>query len=375
MASSRRSPRDGTIEARYTDPATGRQRTARRDERGQPFPTQRDAKLWGDTIEAGKSLAPDRLTVAEYLDEWQEAVSETLRPSTRALYRTLVDAYMRERIGRIRLQRLDALALNQLYAELRRSGARRGRPLGAETTAKVHRLVHRALRDAERWGYVARNAAALATPPRAGRPARDAWSADDLARFLAHTADDRDATLWVLVATTGLRRAEALGLEWNDVDLDARQLSVRRGLAYVGTRAVLSKLKTPRSARLVVLPVDTVSALRDHRRRQLEERLAVGRTYVDSGLVFRTRNGAPLSPATVSRRFERLGREAGLPRLTLHGLRHTFATLALRAGVPSKVVAEVLGHASSRTTDDIYTHVTPGMQGDATALVADLLKR
>ena len=174
-------------------------------------------------------------------------------------------------------------------------------------------------------------------------------------RFLAHTADDRDSALWTLFATCGLRRAEALRLGWDDLDLDAGQLSVRRTLAYVGTQPVLGEPKTPRSRRLVVLPAETVAALRDHRRRQLEERLAAGGDYDDQRLVFCDPHGQPLSPSTVSRRFERLGREAGLPRLTLHGLRHTFATLALRAGVPSKVVAEVLGHAS-HAHDRRYLH-------------------
>jgi integrase len=153
------------------------------------------------------------------------------------------------------------------------------------------------------------------------------------------------------------------------------QVSIRQTLAYVGARAELGEPKTPSARRLVVVPPDTVTALREHRRRQLEERLAAGHDYEDSGLVFCDPRGAQLSPSTVSRRFERLAREAGLPRLSLHGLRHTFATLALKAGIPSKVVAEVLGHASARTTEDIYTHVTPGMQGDATARVAALLTR
>lgn len=371
-----RSPRDGKWQVKYRD-ANGRWHTRRRDDAGRSFTDKADVWAFIHEMESarrrGAYVDPNRATAAEYLDEWLDAVSETLRPSTLALYRTLVNAYVRDHVGGVRLQHLDALVLNQLYAELRRSGARSGRPLGAETTAKVHRLLHRAFKDAERWGYVARNPAALATPPRAPRPEMHAWSASELARFLKHTADDRDAALWQLVATTGLRRAEVLGLGWDDVDLDAGQLSVRRTLAYVGTRPVLSAPKTARSRRLVVLPPDTVAALRAHRARQLEERLAAGVDYDDRGLAFCDPHGRPLSPATVSRRFERLAREAGLPRLTLHGLRHTFATLALRAGIPSKVVAEVLGHASARTTEDIYTHVTPGMQADATARVAGLI--
>jgi integrase len=291
------------------------------------------------------------------------------------LYRTLIDAYVRDRIGRVRVQRLDGMMLNQFYADLRRDGARGGRPLGAESVAKVHRLLHRAFKDAERWGYVTRNPVALATPPRAPRPPRDAWTADQLATFLAHTAEDRDAALWELIAKTGMRRAEGIGLAWDHVDLAASTASIHQTLAYVGARAELGEPKTPSSRRLVTLPAETVAALRNHRCRQAEERLAAGPDYADHGLVFCDQHGGPLNPATVSRRFERLAREADLPRLTLHGLRHTFATLALQAGVPSKVVAEVLGHASSRTTDDLYAHVTPGMQADATERVAALLRR
>jgi integrase len=378
MGSVRRSPRTGKWEARYRDDR-GRQRTARREAAGRPFASKADALAFVHAVEAdmhrGVHVAPDRITVAEYLDEWLEAVSETLRPSTLSLYRTLTRAYVVDRIGGVPLQRLDALTLNKLYAELRRSGARAGAPLGAETTSKVHRLLHRAFKDAERWGLVARNPAALATPPRAGRPSRDAWDARELARFLEHTAGDRDSALWVLLAITGLRRAEALGVPWTEVDLDAGQLSVRQTLAYVGSKPVLSEPKTASSRRLVVLPGEAVAALRVHRAQQLQERLAAGGGFADGGLVFCDPHGQPLKPATVSRRFERLVREVGLPQLTLHGLRHTFATLALRAGVPSKVVAEVLGHASARTTEDIYQHVTPGMQADATARVAELLSR
>jgi integrase len=131
--------------------------------------------------------------------------------------------------------------------------------------------------------------------------------------FLESTRDNRDAALWQLVATTGLRRAEVPGLGWDGLDLDAGQLSVRRSRLRRHP-AGLSVLKTARWRGLVVLPADTVAVLRDQRRHQLEERLAAGGDYVDRGLVFCDLHGAPLSPATVSRRFERLGRAADLPR-------------------------------------------------------------
>jgi integrase len=187
-------------------------------------------------------------------------------------------------------------------------------------------------------------------------------------------SDDLLYALWFLLATTGLRRAEALGLRWSDLDLDAGRISIRQTLAYVGTKATFSEPKTDSSRRLIELAHETVEALRAHRSRQAEERLAIGPGYSTFDLVFAHVDGCPLSPSTVSRTFDRLVRTAGVPKITFHGLRHTFATLALLDGIPSKVVAEALGHSSTRVTEDLYQHVTPGMKADATTRVAALLR-
>jgi integrase len=322
----------------------------------------------------GTYVPPHRTTVANFMfDEWFPAVRSSLRPSTLRLYRTLAEAYVVPRIGGVRLLKLSPGHLNRMYAELLESGKRDGSPLGAETTRKVHRLLHRLLRDAVKWNRVPRNVAAIADPPRAQRPKMQAWTADQLDAFLDHASDDRLYVLWFLFATTGLRRAEALGLRWADADLAAGRISIRQTLAYVGTSATFSEPKTDSSRRLVELAPPTVDALRRHRSQQAEERLAIGPGYSDLNLVFAHVDGGPLNPATVSRAFDALVKEAGVPKITLHGLRHTFATLALLGGIPSKVVAEVLGHSSTRVTEDLYQHVTPGMRANATARVAALL--
>ncbi len=356
-----------------TDPETGK----RRQKWHGSWATEREAEaalpdILG-SLNDGSYVEPDRVSVRDFLlDEWLPAVRTTLRPSTLKLYETLATAYVVPRIGNVKLQKLSPAQLNRLYAELLESGARDGKPLGAETTRKVHRLMHRALRDAVRWGRVTRNVAASADPPRAPRPEIKAWSVDDVRAFLARSSEDRLAALWTLLLTTGLRRAEALGLSWSDVDLDAGRLTVRQSLAYVGTQAVLSETKTARSRRLVVLAPVAVAALRGHRATQAEERLAVGTGWCDTGLVFTNVDGSALKPATVSRRFDELLKVAGVPRITLHGTRHTWATLALLEGIPAKIVAEVLGHSSTQVTLDVYSHVTPGMQADATGRVAGL---
>ena len=307
------------------------------------------------------------------VDEWLPAVKVTLRPSTHKLYGTLINAYVVPRIGEVPLQKLTPARLNRLYAELLEHGRRDGSSLSPVSVGKVHRIMHRALRDAVKWGLVARNVAASADPPREPRSEVRAWAPADVRTFLAYTSDDPLAALWVLLLTSGLRRAEALGLAWTDVDLEAGRITVRQTLAYVGTEAVLSEPKTAKSRRLVVLAPVTVAALRSHRARQAEELLAVGVGASDGGLVFTHVDGSPLNPATVSRRFDRLVKEAEVPKITLHGTCHTWATLALLEGIPAKVVAEVLGHSSTQVTLDVYSHVTPGMQSDATSRVANLL--
>jgi integrase len=326
------------------------------------------------SVHDGTYVEPHKVTVKTFIiDEWFPAVRRSLKPSTLRLYRTLADAYIVPTIGDVPLRKLSPGHLNRLYGELLEAGKRDASPLGAETTRKVHRLLHRVLKDAVKWNRVARNVAAIADPPRAQRPKMEAWTAEQLDVFLDRASDDRLYALWFLFATTGMRRAEALGLRWSDVDLDASRLSVRQTLAYVGTKAMFSEPKTDASRRLIELAPPTVEALRGHRSRQAEERLAVGPGYSTLDLVFAHVDGRPLSPATVSRTFVRLVKEVGLPRIGVHGLRHTFATLALLDGIPSKIVAEVLGHSSTRITEDLYQHVTPGMKADATSRVAAML--
>jgi integrase len=166
--------------------------------------------------------------------------------------------------------------------------------------------------------------------------------------------------------------ARLAGLRWSDLDLDSRMLSVRRNRVAVGYKVVEGEPRTGR-ARTVELDDATVAELRAHRKRQLEGRLAWGEAWTDSGLVFTRENGEPLQLQTISQGFERRASAAALPPLPFHCVRHAHATLALRAGVPAKVVQERLGHANISITLDLYSHVVPGMQRDAAAQVAALL--
>ena len=170
---------------------------------------------------------------------------------------------------------------------------------------------------------------------------------------------------------TGMRRGELLGLRWRDADLEASRVSDR---ADARRQARALEPKTDKGRRNVALDPATVTALRDHRKSQLEERLAWGTAYEDEhDLVFCREDGSPTWPQSLSRSFERHAKQAGLPAIRFHDLRHTHATLALAAGVHPKVVSERLGHASVAITLDTYSHAIPAMQEDAAVRIAALV--
>jgi integrase len=167
-----------------------------------------------------------------------------------------------------------------------------------------------------------------------------------------------------------MRRGEVLGLRWADLDLDNGWLSVRQTLIVVDNQPHVSQPKTARGRRRLALDSSTILALRAHRKTQAAERLAAGPSWSDTGLVFTHLDGRPLHPEYVRRLFDRQLHRVGLPRIRLHDLRHTHATLALQAGVHPKVVSDRLGHT---TVVDVYSHAIPALQQDAAATIADLL--
>jgi integrase len=170
-----------------------------------------------------------------------------------------------------------------------------------------------------------------------------------------------------------MRRGEVLGLRWSDLDLDAGRLSIVQTVIAVKHAVALSTPKTAKGRRSVALDAGTVAALREHHRQQLEQRMLLGPGWRDHGLVFTKVDGEPVDPERFSREFDRRIGRWSLPRIRLHDLRHTWATLALKAGIHPKVVSERLGHASVNITLDVYSHVTPDMQESAAELVASLL--
>lgn len=231
------------------------------------------------------------------------------------------------------------------------------------------------MRDAVKNGLVVRNAADAATPPRVTRSEPRTWTAVELRAFLASVEDDRLYAAWLLLSSTGARRGEVLALRWQDLDLDAARVSVTRSLVSVRNKLTFSEPKTRRGWRSVALDSGTIAELRAHRARQAQERLALGLgSQARDALVFTDPLGGPIKPDSFSQFFERRVKHLELPRIRLHDVRHTHATLALEAGIHPKVVSERLGHASTAFTLDTYSHAVPAMEEQAAELIATLVR-
>jgi integrase len=259
--------------------------------------------------------------------------------------------------------------------------------LSARTVRYIYTILRSALSDAVKHGRLTLNPTDRSTPPspsEARPPEMQAWTAPELSRFL-HWAEARDPDLamgWRLLAATGMRRGEALALRWRDVDLDAGRLQVRRSLSTVKTKGAGEQLvegptKTGQ-ARVVDIDADTIAALRAYRTVRGSLTLDLVR---DTAPVLGNLDGTPRHPERYSRRFvdqvaqaRRALGEDQLPRIRLHDLRHTHATLLLAAGEPVKVVSERLGHANAMITLTVYQHVHPGMGRQAADRFAALLR-
>ncbi|HEX6236489.1 MAG TPA: site-specific integrase, partial [Acidimicrobiales bacterium] len=311
------------------DPVTGR----RRQKSKGGFRTRKAAEAGlrelVASVDAGRYVERSTRAVGDYLDEWLEVVRPRLRPTSWNSYRVAV-SHIKGRIGAVPLQSLSPLEVENLYKELLATKSRRGGPMSPKTVRNVHIVLRKALADAERLGLVVRNAAAAAKPPVARKRDHTTWSAEELARFLRAVEGKRLSAAFVLLATTGMRRGEALGLRWSDVDLEAGRLSIVQTITTVRDKMVITPPKTARSRRLVSLDPETVAALRDHRRRQNEERLRAGEAWSGEGdFVFTNEIGEPVHPSALSRLFASYVRGACLPTIRLHDLRHTYATVAL----------------------------------------------
>jgi integrase len=313
----------------------------------------------GIVYDAGKQI------VGEYLTRWlADSVKDTVRQRTYERYESIVRVHLVPTIGGIKLKNLTPAHVRSLYREKLDSG------LAPRTVQYIHRTLSKALKQAVSDGLIPRNAASSVKPPQPRTEEIHPLDREQVRAFLEAVSGDRLEALYVVAITAGVRAGELLGLKWEDVDLEAGMLQVRRTLSEARSGRIFEAPKSGKGRRIRLTRMAT-EALRGHRKRQLEEKLRLGTLWQENGLVFPSQVGTPIGGRNLIRHFKiRLGR-AGLPStFRFHDLRHTCATLLLRQGVHVKFVQELLGHGDVSLTLNTYSHVLPDM-GDAAAGAMD----
>lgn len=325
-------------------------------------------------IERGQYFEPENITLREFFGLWLEHVKQRVRPTTYVSYRTMVGNHIVPDLGHINITQLRPAHIQDLYTLKLFDGRVDGKgSLSGRSIQYIHHILKAALNQAAKWEMIHSNPAIAVDPPRVSKPPIQYWTPEQSKAFLAHVRDHRNYALYRLAITCGLRQGELLGLMWEDIQED--YLSVRRSLVRgEGGSVHLSETKTSSGVRTVALGPEDQQALRAHRVKQAEERLQAGSFWDDYGLVFPSNVGTPMSHRNVLRQFKKLAKEAELPPIRFHDLRHTCATLLLSAGVNPKVVQERLGHSRITTTIDTYSHLLPNMQKEAADALSAMLQ-
>lgn len=308
--------------------------------------------------EDGLTFDAKNLTLGKYLDLWlEDSVQDTVRLTTYQGYERIVRLHIKPALGRIKLDKLTPVHVRGLYRERLEAG------LAPRMVQLVHTTLHKALKQAVNDGLIPRNVTEAVKAPRPIKKEMLPLNPEQARVLLDVASGDRLEALFALAVTTGMRQGEILGLKWEDVDLEARTIRVRRTLSTAtGGGIHFNPPKTAKSRRSIRLTELAVSSLRQHRKSQLEERMKLAGLWKDHDLVFTTGIGTPMSRADlITRYFKPLLEKAGLPDIRFHDLRHTCATLLLGRGVHAKLVQELLGHSTIAVTLDTYSHVLPGM--------------
>ncbi len=339
----------------------------------------------------GEDVDPDLslVTVGQWLDIWL-ATRHTIRPATRTIYTQLVRDYLKPRLGNVVLAELTIGRVQAMFTGLLRANATRVRPLSAATVQRMREVLRAALNGAIRRGLITSNPARWVELPSPQRPRPVVWTearvavwratgerpplavstAEQTAAFLQFTGQHPLHPLFHVAALTGLRRGEALGLRWCDLDLNEATLTVTHQIQERDGQAVVCLPKTTASGRTVSLDRSTIALLTRLRASQLQ----TGGGAPD-GWVFAHDNGQHWSPSYVSHAFSRLVTKSGLPPVRFHDLRHGAATLSLAAGNDLKTVQALLGHASIVLTADTYTSVLPSLARASAEATASLIRR
>ena len=317
-----------------------------------------------------RQVRPRSMTLDQWLEYWMEEVIKPNRAETTVYgYRKIIDNHLSAALGSIPIQKLTPQHLQQYYTMLMRD-----KGLTANTVRRHHDLLSCALHVAVRQDILLRCPTERVEPPRVIPKEARFYSPAELKRLFGLVEGHWLELIVKLAGSLGLRREEICGLRWSSVDLELRKLHIKEARTAAGAEIVQKETKNRSSNRILHLSDDLCRLLRRERARQAERKLALGDAWPDTGMVAVDARGNPYSPNAVSLAFTRFIQAHHLPKITLHGLRHTFATVASAQGAPLFDIGKALGHSTPATTGKIYTHLLDQNHAATLDRVANALK-
>lgn len=362
-------------EARYTegyDPGTGRQ-----IQRSITGKTQREVsqklKAATSALDSGTYTAPSKMTVGQWLDIWAREYLGSVKETTAITYREQIKNHLKPALGAIRLETLNAHTIQGTYNAL--SEPQNDMPgLSPRTIQKIHSVLHKALKQAVRIGYIRFNPADACTLPRVEHKELKPLDEQESRAFLQAIKGHRFEVLFTVALFTGMRQGELLGLPWECIDFKRGVILIKRQLQRrKGGECYLSPLKNNKTRTITPAPW-VMQLLYSHRAKQAEQRMRYADVWEDNGLVFTDELGRNLSANTVYREFKIMAASIGRPDARFHDLRHSYAVAAIRSGDDIKTVQGNLGHATAAFTLDVYGHVTDQMKQESAARMETYIK-
>jgi integrase len=353
------------------DPQTGKRKVRWRSlpgAKGKREAQQECARILTE-MKSGGYVAPDKTTVAQFLERWLTHMQTQVAPRTYAGYAEKVRNNLIPALGAIQLTKLRPEQISEVYSRAMISGRRNGKGgLSSQTVRHMHGILKQALAQACVWRAITHNPAALTNPPRIGHREMQTVNTDQTAVMIGAARGTPIFIPILLGVLCGMRRGEICALRWRSVDLDSGQLSVVASTEQ-GRGGMREKEPKNGKGRLIALPPMLVTELRRHRMQQAEWLLRLGVRLTDDHHVCLREDGDSVWPSSLTRAFRTFMRRHKLPLIRFHDLRHSHATHLLAANVHPKIAQERLGHSNVSITLNTYSHVVPGMQRDAVAKV------
>jgi integrase len=356
--------------------AKGKRQITYRTIRGTKAQAQAELARLITAHDEGRLVEPSKMTIADYTRSWLEtAATLTLSGKTAERYRQLIERQIVPHLGVTPLQKLKPVHVANWHAALLKGGSHEGGPLSARTVGHAHRVLHKALADAVRHELLTRNPASVVSPPKVEETEVQILTADQVQAALNALRTTSIYPQVVLLLTTGVRRGELMGLQWADIDFDAGKISIKRAVEKTKAGLRTKPPKTRHGIRAITLPASALEVLKQHRKVQLELRLALGLGKLPpNAFVFGGIDGAVRDPDRITQDWKRFTAARGLPRVRLHSLRHSHASALIRSRTDPITVSRRLGHAKPTTTLTLYGHMFDHSDEDAAKAIDAMFK-